>query len=120
LVKLEDDQEKAKLFKEAVSKSLSVRELADSVRQSKNTGRTKVGQNLPSGRQGVFNPELLLKNPVLADENKLRELQPEDLKGLLSEVTETLNRLSSYVAEYDRIRERLETISQEGAEKHRD
>ena len=118
LVKLEDDQEKSKLFKEAVSKSLSVRDLANRVRKNKNAGRTTAKQNLLSGKQGVFNPEVLLKNPVWADEEKLRELPSEDLKGLLSQVTETLDRLAAYVAEYNRIRKRLETISQESAEKH--
>ncbi len=102
----------------AVSKSLSVRDLADRVRKIKNAGHTTPKQNLLSGKHGVFNPELLLKNPVLADENKFRELQPEDLKGLLADVTETLDRLASYVAEYNRIRKLLETISQESVQKH--
>jgi hypothetical protein len=108
LVKLPDDDAKIALFKEIVAKSLSVRALGEQVRQVRD-GHASAGK-----KNRGFYPEQFLKNPIFTDENGLRNMNPLLRESYLQDVSEMLDRLTKYVVQCNKIKQLLESITDDG------
>lgn len=116
LVSLPDDETKIKLFKEAVKKSLSVRDLRDRVAQEKGLlpieGST---QEQPATTKAV-NFEKFLRKPIFHDNEKLRGMKGKSLQKLQEKVEQTYTRLSQLLEEYAKLRTVLSEIDKGGQE----
>jgi hypothetical protein len=105
LVTVYDDETKVDLFKEAVKKSLSVRQLQDRVREKK--GLLSLSQ-LGQGRDGSvrrFNFEALLKTRALSDPEALKALPEKRRNELKERVEGAYAVLAQLLEEYGRLKD---------------
>jgi hypothetical protein len=117
LVKLPDASAKIQLVNEIMEKSLSVRDLAERIREVRASLPKKDRPLATNWTKEIDDPARMLEDrrryEVLTDKEKLKKIRAKTRAKLRQEVTVMIDKMSQWLQEYESLKTRLEEIDTE-------